>query len=537
MSKIKNFKIKTPEEALKGLCEWFDINKRLTLITAIVVGLIAHVLLLSILITSPDGLWNSIVYSANTTEVTSGRWLINVIDSMRKNLAIPSITTVISIIMMAFTAVIITDLLEFKSKISCIVTAVFLVVSPCLTITLLYVYTADAYCYAFFFATMAVWCMYRKKHRVIGAFFGSIFTMLSIAVYQTYIGAIVALCILKAMIEVFNGEEYKNIFKNIGIAIISTIIGLGLYWGGEQIALNIYGVKLSNYHGASDIGLMNTIKNLPVALEKMYGYFMDFFIGNSIVHNTNMSRNSFYKVLFAAEGLALIYVLFARKSKTKNKKIIDALLILAMIAVLPMGINFVLLIAPETHCDPIVATPTILMIPFFMIILENFEINKGVILKWISISMCFVIAVTYYLAANSTYTGIRMKYNQAYTMTVRIVDRIENCEGYEPNKKWLFGGILDSGNTPVVSEIYFLTLGGFVDGPIFHGNYQGMIATWRKFLQTYAGIQPDFCSSEEYFEICGTQYFKDMPVFPAQGSVAEINGVMVVKLTQNVPTN
>ena len=116
ISKIKNLKIKTPEETLKGLCDWFDENKKITLITALIVGLITHVLLLSLLITSPDGLWNSIVYSANTTEVTSGRWLINIIDSMRKNLALPSITTVISIIVMAVTAVIMTDLLEFKSK-------------------------------------------------------------------------------------------------------------------------------------------------------------------------------------------------------------------------------------------------------------------------------------------------------------------------------------------------------------------------------------------------------------------------------------
>ena len=111
ISKIKNLKIKTPEETLKGLCDWFDENKKITLITALIVGLITHVLLLSLLITSPDGLWNSIVYSANTTEVTSGRWLINIIDSMRKNLALPSITTVISIIVLAVTAVLMTDLL------------------------------------------------------------------------------------------------------------------------------------------------------------------------------------------------------------------------------------------------------------------------------------------------------------------------------------------------------------------------------------------------------------------------------------------
>lgn len=537
MSKIKNLKIKTPEEALKSLCEWFDANKKLTLLTAIIVGLITHVLLLSLLIFSPDGLWNSIVYTADKIELMSGRWFINILDSMRKNLAIPSITTVISILVTAVTAVFITDLFEFKSKISCILTAVFLVVSPCLSFTLLYAYTSDAYCYAFLFAVLAIWFIYKKDNKILGLVLSSIFVMLSIAVYQTHIGTIVVLCMLKTISEVLAKKDYKEIFKNIGRCIISTAIGLALYWLIEQLLLKKYDVVLSTYHGASDIGLLNTIKNLPLAFQKMYGYFMEFFIGNSIAHNTNMSRNTFYKVLFVAEGLALIYVLFTRQTENKKKKIIDSLLILALTAILPIGFNFVILIAPETPCDPIVSTPIILIIPFFMIILENLEMKKAVILRWISILMCFVIAVTYYLAANSTYTGIRMKYNQAYTMTVRIVDRIENCEGYEKEKEWLFAGILDTGNTDVTSDLYYVTLGGFANGPIFHGNYTGMVATWRRFLQVYLGVSPVFCSAEDYLEICGTEEFKDMPVFPAQGSVAEINGVMVVKLTQNVPTN
>ena len=105
------------------------------------------------------------------------------------------------------------------------------------------------------------------------------------------------------------------------------------------------------------------------------------------------------------------------------------------------------------------------------------------------------------------------------------------------DKQWLICGIVDETNTQPVSDLYYLTLGGFANGPIFHGNYWGMTETWRKFMQVYLGIQPNFCSVEDYFKVCGTQYFKDMPIFPAQGSVAEIDGIMVVKMTNNVPMN
>lgn len=533
--KFKNFKLKSPEEVFSKLGNWFDSTKKTTLIVALIVGLITHIILLSVMIVSPDGLWNYIVYSAGKVETESGRWLINIIDTLRKNLAIPTITTIISIIITAITSVFVVDLLKLKSKISAIITAVFLEVSPCLTLTLLYSYTADAYSYAFLFATLAVWFIYKEKNRILNIILGSIFTMLTLALYQSYIGAVIGLCILKPIVDILSKKDYKKIFINIGLSMISVLIGLLFYWGSEQIALNIYNTKLSTYGGASEIGISNTIKNLPNSLKKIYGYFINFFIGGDIVNNPCMSRNIFYKCLFLVEAILLLIVLIFRNEENRKKKLIDAILISIMSFLLPIGLNFVILIAPETICYPLNTSQFILIIPFFMVILENFEFSRGIILKWISLSLCFIISFTYFLAANATYTGVRMKYNQAYTTAVRIVDRIENCEGYTPDKQWLICGILDDSNTSQVSEIYFLTLGGFVNGPIFHGNYWGMIQTWRSFMQVYMGIQPNFCSVEDYFKICGTKYFKDMPVFPAQGSVAEIDGVMVVKLTNNVP--
>lgn len=538
MTKIsmEKLKIKTPEEAFKSFGKWFDDKKRITLIVTIIVGLLTHVLLLSLLITSPDGLWNGIIYSANATEVRSGRWMINIIDSLRKNMAIPSITTIVSIVITSITAIFINDLFKFKSKISCIVTAVFLIVSPCFTMTLLYVYTSDAYCFAFLFATLAVWCMHREN-KWVRVIFGSIFTALTLGLYQGYIGAIIGLCILRAIVEVFEKIDYKKVFINIGICILSFAIGIGLYYGIEQFALNIYGVDLSDYGGVNEISLLNILQNLPQSLLKTYLYFIKFFVGGSIVNNANMSRNVFYMILFGVEGLAMLNILYRRKADSKKEKIIDTLLLILFSALLPIGFNFVVLIAPDTICYPLNTAQILLIIPYMMLILENFEVDKGAVFKWVSLVLCCIIAFTYFLAAHSTYTGIRMKYNQAYSKAIRMVDRIENAPGYDPYKPWLIAGIIDETNTPMTSEIYFLTLGGIANGPIFHGNYIGMNATWDQFFRTYVGIIPNFCSQEQYDRICASNEFKKMSIFPAKDSVKEIDGVMVLKLTDNVPKN
>ena len=64
---------------------------------------------------------------------------------------------------------------------------------------------------------------------MLGACFGSIFTMLTLALYQSYIGVIIGLCIIRPIVEVFNNKDYKKLFIDIGISILSVIVGLGLY--------------------------------------------------------------------------------------------------------------------------------------------------------------------------------------------------------------------------------------------------------------------------------------------------------------------
>ena len=45
----------------------------------------------------------------------------------------------------------------------------------------------------------------------------------------------------------------------------------------------------------------------------------------------------------------------------------------------------------------------------------------------------------------------------------------------------------------------------------------------------------NLCTSDEYKKIILTQEFKDMKTFPDRNSVKVINGVMVVKFSNNPP--
>ena len=68
-------------------------------------------------------------------------------------------------------------------------------------------------------------------------------------------------------------------------------IGIVLYVISEKIALKVYDTDLSTYGGASDISIINTIKNLNVTVIKAYKEFAKFFIRDDIIVNNNMSRD------------------------------------------------------------------------------------------------------------------------------------------------------------------------------------------------------------------------------------------------------
>ena len=114
----KEMKLITPEEALEKFFKWFDANKRLAFLVALIFGLITHITMITETIMSQDGLWNSMDYHrAGDWETTLGRWGIEILGRVTQFIAIPSINTVFCIIIMAITSVFIIDILDLKSKV------------------------------------------------------------------------------------------------------------------------------------------------------------------------------------------------------------------------------------------------------------------------------------------------------------------------------------------------------------------------------------------------------------------------------------
>lgn len=528
----KKIKIMAPEEALEKFLKWFDKRKQLAFILSLIVGIITHITIITGTIMSQDGLWNSIQYfKPGVWETTLGRWGIALVERLNNFIAIPSISTISSIIIMAITAVILVDLFDFKSKISVVFTSLILVVTPTLTVTLLYVYTSVAYCFNFLVSTLVIWFLYKFKYKKIGFVLASICFMLSLSIYQSYIGISIGLCAMMSIVDLLrNQKTIKQVFLDILKTICAVLLGGILYYIATMVILNVFNLELAEYR-ANQVSILGIFSGLKDALVQVYVDFAVFFFGDSIVHNSNFRRELIYGLFFIMFTISVIISILSIKEENKKMKIVRCFLTLIFIIVLPICLNVIDIIVVENSMYALTSVQMILMVPFAFAIFEL--ANNLSIVKWLAIISCVAIIGTYYLADNTSYAAIQLTYNQAYSTTMRIMDRIENTPGYREDYPILFGGIIGDYNYPRRSSLYRYTVGSIVTNPAFHGSYSGAVGTWLNFIKIFYGLDVTPCNEHVYYRIVTGETFKQMKRFPDESSVKIIDGVVVVKLTES----
>ena len=531
----KKIKVISPEIALEKFLTWFDLNKRIAFITAIVVGIITHITMMTETIMSQDGIWNSMQYSrAGDWVIALGRWGIELAGRLNNFVAIPSITTMLCLFLMAVSTVFIVDIFNFKSEYSALFTGMIMVVSPCLTATMLYVYTSVAYCVNMLLAILAIWFIYKFKYKKIGIVISALCFMFSLSIYQSYMGVTVGLCIMLSIIELLkDNSKIKDVFINIGKTVLAVLSGGILYYILTMLILNLTGIDMATYKGAESFGIKEIFASLGTNILNTYKNFVEFFFKDVIVYNTNYRRDIWYILFFIGFIVTFIVKLAKLKVESKKEKIFKIVLASLMVLLMPIGLNIINIIAVGTEIYALTATQMILVIPFVLALVESLEILNSI--KWIVLISCMCICGTYYLSDSASYSALKLTYNQAYSSTMRVFDRIETTPGYEKDMPLLLAGIIGNNNYPRTMNLYGYTIGELANNTVFHGTYGGQIGTWINYMRVFFGLDIQMCDTDTYYRIVTGEDYKDMEMFPAEDSIRIIDGVVVVKLSEEPP--
>ncbi len=542
--------MKSPEQTWRWIKSHIKQEWKTAFVSAVLFGLLIHMPILLSDIPNHDGL-DSIYFDQNM--ITSGRWFLTIACGFSSYYTLPWVIGLIAIFNLALAGVALTEFLEVKSK-GCIVLISGLLVSfPAVASTFAYVFTMDGYMLALFLAILSVLLTARFKWGFLG---GMVCLALSMGTYQAYLPFAVLLSIYGILMLAMSEMPFKEKLQRGARYLYMGALGSVLYYVVLQLLLRLQGKTLDDYQGINGMGSIGE-KGLFSILKSMYHDFFAFTLkGNVLFHNI---FSIIALILLAGLTLFTFIRLIVLKKWWRSPWFYCMAILLA--AGLPVAANLILLISPDVNYHLLMRYQwvlfLILMIAFvsryspagtmgmeavgtFAGTESNREISGRVVRitpdtgcalrSWCLLTAAAVLVVNYAVTDNIAYSNLAKRYEKTYAYCIRLLDRIEQTEGYYQGIPIAMVGVVGNEEFPTTDITGAVTSGmiGITgDSLLYRGdNYELFI---RHYLGATLNILPAEAMTDAYY----ADFYRKMGSFPAEDSIQIVDGIMYIK-TENI---
>lgn len=524
------FSLQNPEETVARLWATVPQYIKLTFISACILGFTTHFYVISRKLPNHDDIGQLLNATYGTA---SGRWLLPFVMNLDGSFSTPWLIGVLSILTLAVAACFVVSLMRIRLPLGCILTTAVMVTFPTVTATMTYMFSADAY---FFSLTLACCAAYiTEKYRL--GFIGGIFAIaFSMGIYQSYFGMT---AVLMAGILLFNTLDGELPLKRIifkGFRFLATL-ALGMILYVIIVKLTTLSTDLVDYMGISEMGHIS-ISQIPQLITKAYLGYLKFFI------KSNLSMHfPFIKYAFTITAVSTVYlgIVIIRGKKLKSNYI---LLLILLVLVYPFAGDIIYVMAPNAyvHLLMVYGLTGILIAPLALMEYylefsaksafsdgDNCRKNICSICCWIIVGTIMVTTYKYTILSNEAYLKMELTYEQTYSFSTRLLGAIENTDGYDTNTPIvLVGSALDNVLYTPTPELDKIVLTGVADMKELVNSY-----TYGYFLRRFIGASNIIYSSDSELSVQykNTNEVRNMPNYPIRGSIKEIEGLIIVKLS------
>ena len=514
--------MKTPWDFFQSSRTKIKNTWKIAFLSAFVLGILIHLPVMISDIPNHDGL-SSMYFDQNM--ITSGRWFLSVACGFSSYFTIPWIIGLIGLLWLALTAVALTELLELADPLVIMAVSGLLVSFPALASTFAYVFTMDGYMMALFLAILAV--LFTKKQKK-GWLAGAVGLAVSMGIYQAYLPFAILLCVYVILLFFMEEKGWKTkafyVLRYLGMGVA----GAALYYVILQILLKLQGKVLDTYQGINSMEQGGSGLGLFATIRGMYVDFLEF-----TVHGNVLVNNIFSFTACAALVLLVAYLLvrsMLRRKWWKNPAFFVIIILLA--AGLPLLTNVILVISPNLTYHLLMRYQWVLYLILMLAFVDRYASEDGktdIGIQWVALLAAGILVFNYGVSDNIGYSNLEKKYEKTYAYCVRLLDRIEQTEGYYQGIPIALVGVIGYDEFPTTD-----ITGKVTDGMIgLSGDYliyKG--ADYQAFMQNYLGATLNFLDPDTVGEIYMTQEYIDMDTFPGANSTRVVDGILYVK-TEN----
>lgn len=517
--------MKSPTEVFEKIRQGIKKEWKTAFLAAFLLGLLVHMPVLVSDIPNHDGL-DSIYFNQNM--ITSGRWFLVVACGFSSFFSIPWLIGVLGLLFLACTAVLLTELLELKQTWCIVLVSGLLVTFPSLASNFAYVFTMDGYMLGVMLSVLAV--VVTKKYGK-GFLAGGVCMALSLGVYQAYLAFAVLLSIYCILICIIEKKSIKEKVQAVCRYLYMGIIGGGLYYVILQILLKVQGKALGSYQGinqlaagegTADVGILPTVK-------EMYLDFAVFTLKGNGLYNNPISLVAFVALLLVA--VVVVLGLCFRRKWWKKPSFFVIMILLAV--GLPLATNVVLLFSKGVTYHLLMRYQWVLYPILLLAFCERYsgECRVSRMVEWVALAAVFVVVFNYGVTDNIAYSNLQKRYEKTYAYCVRLLDRIEQTEGYYQGIPIAMIGVVGEDEYPVTDITGEVTLGMIGisgDSLLYRAD------NYKAFMKHYLGATLNFVEIEKMGDIYYSQEYVEMDSFPGQSSVKVVDGIMYVKTENSV---
>ncbi len=512
---------------LKKQTEKLSKQVRSAMAGAFVLGLLIHLPAMLSDIPNHDGL-SSMYFDQNM--ITSGRWFLMIACGASSFFTVPWVIGLLGLLFLTLAAGVLADLLQIRSCRAGVLLGGLLVAFPALASTFAYVFTLDGYMCGLLLAVCAVRLTSAGKW---GPLYGALCLAFSMGIYQAYLPFAIVLSIYVVLRAFGNATISDTDVKNKPVRVvidhlIMGVAGFVLYYVILRILLLIQGKELDTYQGIDRLGEGAANASFLGAIPKVYADFVKYPLSGGTLIPNAFAGIGLGVLLLAA---AMTFVTRLRKGGWLKKPLFYVLLIVTL-AALPPALNGILLITPSVNYHLIMRYAWVLIPILALSYVDNAgdfsEKVSGIVLPAVLIAGA-VLTFCYGLADNIGYTNLQKKYEKTYGYCLRLLDRIEQTEGYYRGMPVAIIGVVGDESYPE-TDITGDVTGGMIGLTGDYLVYTG--ENYESFLKNYLGATVNFLPVEDVTEIYYSPEYREMDSFPAASSLRIVDGVLYVK-TEN----
>lgn len=491
------------------------------------VALVVHYQMIANGLQNPDSIWLGGDYHiAGSWELSLGRWGLVLVDLLRGGFISPVLSGAGMLVLYTLAGLLLVPVLNAgQSRVLRWVIPLTVVLAPQVLITESYLFCSLAYALAFLLAVAAAGCIQKLPARW-GWAAGALCLTGSVSLYQSNVGVTTGLLTFWLLASLLAcPDDWVGFGRRVLRALLGCGAGLALYYLILQILLRVAGVSMASYKGAGSVGVLHSLANLTTGLPNAYRDFFAYFFGRSIAANHYGVRYA-YGALF----LVALLVLLVRLWKLRRHPAACALAVVLLV-VWPAAVAVIDIIAPETTLILLTCSGLLTVVPVLLTVCMTW-LPEGKPRRWTAWLVCCLAAVLlreYVLQVNTDSTALLASQRTTLTVAGNVLQDLQEQPAFQAGTPVTVLGRPEQGNYPNLSPCYekadiLIQMGLLFGSP--HANSAG----WQQIFRQYLGVAPAWCSQEEVLALVENPEYQEMPLYPQEGSIREIDGCLVVKI-------